>query len=87
MANTHDYTVRCVGHDFNLTPYGGGQYGKMSGWGHGIEKGDFLILPMPDSKKTTRYRVVKIRYMVDPPDQWFADVVFAPRMRKELPDD
>lgn len=51
--------------------------GRMSGWGHGIENGDYLIIA-PHGRET-RYQVESIRYCSDPPDMWFADVVFAPR--------
>lgn len=76
---THDYTVREWGHDYTYQPIDGGLKGKMVGWGVGIEPGDYLILPNRDT--TTRVRVDRIGYHLDPPDMWEADVSFAPRDR------
>lgn len=50
---------------------------RAYGWGFGISEGDYFILSNGDD--TTRYRVENIRYMFDPPDQWFAVLVFDPR--------
>lgn len=76
---THDYTRRSWGHDFTIMRIEDkGQRLGVSGWGHGIEEGHFLILPNRD--KSTRYRVDKITYYSDPPDMWTADLSFAPRM-------
>jgi hypothetical protein len=55
----------------------GGMRLRMAGWGLGIKDGDYLILP--NGSNTTRYQVERISYRADPPDMWFADVVFAPR--------
>lgn len=76
-GRTNDYTVRGWGHDYTFDPVDNGQRGRMMGWGHGIEPGDYLILPADPG--TTRYRVKSIRYFSDPPDMWSAEVVFAPR--------
>lgn len=75
---THDYTRRTWGHDYSTTQViDGGMRLRLAGWGHGIEAGDYLILP--NGSDTTRYQVEKIDYRMDPPDMWFADAVFAPR--------
>jgi hypothetical protein len=74
---THDYTKRGWGHDYIFRPIDGGMRGSMTGWGHGIGDGDYLILQ--NEGDTTRYRVDEISYYSDPPDQWRASVTFAPR--------
>ena len=80
-GETHDYTARGWGHDYTFEPKDGGMRGRMSGWGSGIKPGDFLLLQNKklSGVQTTRYQIIKIDYMRDPPDQWFADVMFAPR--------
>lgn len=76
---THDYTQRTWGHDFYIKEViDGGMSLRIGGWGSGIEDGDYLIFP--NKNETTRYQVGSIKYMRDPPDMWFADVVFAPRV-------
>jgi hypothetical protein len=79
---THDYTKRGWGHDFAIQKVvDGGQILHIAGWGDyqrdRIEEGDYLILP--NDGQSTRYRVETIRYAVDPCDQWFAKLSFAPR--------
>lgn len=74
---THDYTQRGWGHDYTFSPGNGGRTGSMTGWGHGIERGDYLLLH--NGGGSTRYRVAKIEYYSDPSDMWNAEVVFAPR--------
>ena len=75
---THNYTHRYWGHDFTFSPETPEAPAHMMGWGEGIIKGDYLILP--NAEKTTRYLVVDVKYFSDPPDMWSADVMFAPRM-------
>lgn len=74
---THDYTRRCWGHDYTFTPINGGKRAELTGWGYGIAKGDYLILP--NKGCTTCYRVDEISYYSDPPDMWRAKATFAPR--------
>ena len=75
---THDFSVRCWGHNYGIREVvDGGQGLKLYGWGRGIVDGDFLILR--NGGKTTRYRVVSVRYEQNPPDMWFAEAAFAPR--------
>lgn len=75
---THDYTRRTWGHDYTtLSVIDGGQRLRLSGWGLGINAGDYLILP--NGSGTTRYRVDSIEYRIDPHDMWFAEATFAPR--------
>ncbi len=74
----HDYTVRTWGHDYTITTViDGGSCLHLVGWGHGIENGDYLILPNGD--ETTRYMVESIKYKSDPSDMWSAKATFAPR--------
>ena len=77
-AKTHDYTRRAWGHNYEITQViDGGLNLSMCGWGNGIRKGDFLILP--NGNETTRYQVKSIEYYNNPPDMWKASVKFAPR--------
>jgi hypothetical protein len=77
---THDYTVRSWGHDYIFEPLDDGVRGRMQGWGRGITPGDYLLLQHGNG--STRYRVKDIEYKADPPDMWFATVVFTPRMHE-----
>jgi hypothetical protein len=77
-ATTHDYTVRTWGHDFGISHSNHGGFDVSAyGWGEGIRTGDYLILP--NGERTTRYEVRAVRYMRNPRDQWFAELLFAPR--------
>ncbi len=79
-TKTHDYTRRTFGHDFAITKiFEGGMRVSMMGWGRGISKGDFMILP--DGHGTTRYQIASIRYYDNPSDMWRATAEFAPRAR------
>lgn len=78
---THDYTHRGWGHDYIFDPIDNGKRGSMMGWGHGITKGDYLLLQ--NDGDSTRYRVTSIEYMMDPRDMWSAKVTFAPRKRRQ----
>lgn len=83
MSETHDYSGnnRYWGHDYTFEPHKGGRRGRAMGWGHGIRKGDYLILDNGPGE-TTRYRVMNIGYFPDPPDMWKAELKFAPREEK-----
>jgi hypothetical protein len=75
---THDYTTRGWGHDFGISHSNHHGFEVSAyGWGRGIRAGDYLILPNRDTP--TRYEVRSIAYQRDPPDMWFADLLFAPR--------
>jgi hypothetical protein len=81
---THDFGPgrRFWGHDFCIDKVvDGGQHIQASGWGHDgalIRPGDYLILAKGDDR-STRYRVEKVEYAMDPNDMWFARLQFAPR--------
>lgn len=78
---THDYTVRAWGHDFTVMAIRDrGQRIQVTGWGYGIEPGDFILLPTDDG--STRYQVFSITYRVDPSDMWTAELHFAPRTQE-----
>lgn len=79
-TKTHDYTRRGWGHDFTFEPEQGGKQGSMMGWGHGLNNGDYLILPVRGG--TTRYQIETVEYFMNPSDMWKASVVFAPRSGK-----
>jgi hypothetical protein len=79
-ATTHDFSKekRTWGHDVSFTSIDDDpERGKVYGWHYGIKIGDYLILQ--NGEGTTRYQVEAIRYRYDPPDMFFATVVFAPR--------
>lgn len=80
---THDYTerMRGWGHDYTFKPIRGGLEGHMQGWGNGIREGHYLLLQ--NGSGSTRYKVKRIRYLMDPEDMWEADVEFAPRTVEE----
>ncbi len=79
---THDYTHRRWGHDFSITRvHDDGMRLDMMGWGEGIRRGDYLILPNGESD--TRYRVDDVSYMVDPIDMWRIRASFAPREEED----
>lgn len=81
---THDFGPgrRCLGHDYCIDKvHDSGQRVQASGWGHDgrlIQEGDYLILDK-GSGRATRYQVQKIERVMDPPDMWFAELMFAPR--------
>lgn len=83
---THDFGPgrRFWGHDYSISKiHDGGQRLRVSGWGHGgrlIREGDYLLLEAKGGKRATRYLVAKIQHVMDPPDMWHADLVFAPRL-------
>jgi hypothetical protein len=75
---THDYTQRYWGHDFAICRVeDGGNILRCTGWGDGLEAGDYMILPNEDA--TTRYQIELISYHFDPGDMWRAVLRFAPR--------
>ncbi|MGW5173142.1 hypothetical protein ACWERY_02090 [Streptomyces sp. NPDC004082] len=82
---THDFGPgrRCWGHDYTISKVlDGGQKVCASGWGHSgkvIREGDYLLLEAKGGQRATRYRVEKIRHLMDPADMWHADLYFAPR--------
>lgn len=78
---THDYTDRGWGHDYTIhTIHDGGQRLSVSGWGDGIQEGDYLILK--NGERGSRYVVSSISYYDDPSDMWKAELTFAPRMQE-----
>lgn len=75
---THDYRIRGWGHDYVIhAVHNGGLEIDISGWGSGINEGDYLL--MAHAKGEARYEIESIRYVDDPADMWFAKAVFAPR--------
>jgi len=75
---THDYTKPTWGHNITfLTVSEEGTVGTVLGYGHGVKKGDFLLLANGPTE-TTRYRVQKW-HQARPADCWRARIVFAPR--------
>lgn len=75
---THDYTRRSWGHDYSITKVlHDGRELRVTGWGRGLRKGDYLLLP--NEGDTTRYCVANVSYYSDPADMWKAVLEFAPR--------
>lgn len=75
---THDYSKPRWGRAVEvLSIEDGGQWLRVAGFGRAVGVEDFLILPNRDG--TTRYQVAAIEYKNNPPDMWFADLVFRPR--------
>jgi hypothetical protein len=78
MGKTHDYTRRCCGHDFTILHIAeGGDKLRVVGWGMGLRKGDYVLLP--NKTQSTRYRIDSISYQADPADMWLAFLSFAAR--------
>lgn len=75
MSKTHDYTSPTWGHAVYVISVDGDQ-ARVIGFGHGVSKGDMLLLP--NGAGTTRYRVKTVRYG-RPSDCWTADAEFSPR--------
>lgn len=83
MSKTHDYTQSVWGHTCNVMQViDGGQKLELSGFGYGVKRGDFLILADRHGN-TTRYKITKIKYNMNPHDLWFANAKFAPRQLSE----
>jgi hypothetical protein len=70
----------CIG-----TVFDGGQRLWLYGWTYEpVRDGVYVILShRANPTETTRYRLENVRRPGDPPDQWFADAVFAPRTAPE----
>jgi hypothetical protein len=80
-AQVHDFrdAARGWGHDLCYEPLPG-QRLKATGWGHGLEGGDFMLLT--NGAADTRYRIDEVEYiggMGGPKDMWSAVLSFAPR--------
>lgn len=76
-SKVHDYRQCGWGHNAYLTHTNdGGRTGSMSGWGRFIEPGDFVVLANGDDFAS--YRVDRIKYNSNPPDQWHAQVTWVP---------
>ncbi len=74
----HDFTT--AGNYFISEIIDRGQGLRLGGWtwfGAHLKLNDYLILK--NKEETTRYRIIEIKYMGNPNDQWFATVKFDPR--------
>jgi hypothetical protein len=74
--NTWDYSNRYWGHDYTVIDVDGAKL-RLTGWGSGLQKGDFIILRVVAG--TTRYQLTDVSYYSDPHDMWKAEAKFAPR--------
>ena len=78
MSNTHDYTNRSWGHDYNIMSIENEGFNiKMCGWGNGISNGDYIIIK--NGSSTTRYVFDSIEYFDNPSDMWNGSLTFKPR--------
>lgn len=76
IVNNHDYTRRAWGHDFSISKIDGDTI-SMSGWGYGLQEGDYITLP--SNKGTSlRYLLTSVKYYSDPPDMWQAVANYRP---------
>lgn len=78
--DTHDYRAprRRYGWDLAYEPLPGNEL-DAHGWGHGLSKGDYVLLTNPRTSEDTRYQIKRLRYCDRPDDMWFATLSFAPR--------
>lgn len=80
---THDFGPgrRCWGHDYTITKViDGGRRLHLTGWGPGMDVGDFILLD--NGARASRYRITEYEpvmgmFVVD--DMWRAVLDFAPR--------
>ncbi len=79
---THDYTNRYWGHDYAITQLFPKNVIALTGWGRGLEVGDFIILENEES--STRYKLLEVDYLLNPSDMWHAKAKFAPRVECRL---
>jgi hypothetical protein len=68
---THDYTRRYWGHNYDRITET-----HWLGWGHGIQKGDIIIIGTAEAPEP--FEVVKVKYFNDPKDMWTVDVTAVP---------
>lgn len=73
----HNYTKRCWGHDFTLTPHADPVTADITGWGHGLRKHDFLLIPR-QAGGTCIYKIETLRWANNVDDMWFATCRFVP---------
>lgn len=85
MSTEHDFTSPRWGYSadpFTFRDHGfRGQFIEFTGFGRGLKEGDFIRVPHGQSE--SRYKILSIKYMTDPSDQWFAETEFAPRQEKK----
>ena len=81
----HPRVHNCLSAGLLFRPTPDGLEAMVSGFGHGLKVGDFLIKKNDDHGPDgqTRYRLTEIRYCDDPRDQWFGKVVFDRRTAEQ----
>lgn len=77
---THNYLERYWGHDYSVVSSNeSGTKANILGWGHGLIKGDFLLLKSKSSKSgRALYRIKEVSYFNDPKDMWDVKVEWEP---------
>ena len=66
----HDYTQLESGENYIYEPIGEGERGYLTGQGHNIKYGDYILLP--SATCPCQYQVEKIDYYCNQPDIWIA---------------
>lgn len=81
---THNFSSAGWGHRIEIIALEpAGLTLRVAGWcSDNIKVEDYVTLPR-DRNSTTRYQVKSITWKLDPPDMFFAELVFAPRPIKE----
>jgi hypothetical protein len=76
-VHNFDNSNRYWGHDIAVSPYTvtPGRI-NATGWGHGISKGDYLLVGRPEAPR--KLKVLEIEYGPDPQDFWSATLSVAP---------
>jgi hypothetical protein len=74
----HDYTTPYWGHNYTVIErLDDGKILSLAGWGHGLSAGDYILFQ--NSKDTTMYGIIELKYETNPRDMWYATAVFTPR--------
>ena len=66
----HDYTQLESGKNYIYEPIGKGEKGYLTGEGHNVKCGDYILLPMATAPG--QYQVEKIDYYCNQPNIWIA---------------
>jgi hypothetical protein len=76
----HDYSARrrCWGHDYVFTPDSDPTTARITGWGDGLRKGDFLLLTHPETRIIVVYELEEVAYYGNPGDMWRGRARFIP---------
>lgn len=76
-SRVHDYTRRGWGRDYVLDPGADPVSARVQGWGYGLRRGDFLVLPH-SAGGVAVYRLEDVGYRLEPADVWVGRASFVP---------